>query len=738
MTVLGPSVVIFPAILVFHPSMAPFLHPDRDQTEEAAVSVGGTPPPIVMVIFDQLPLTSLMASDGTLDADWLPGFASLAADATWYRNASTAAELTGWAIPPILTGIRPRPSRLPIARDYPNNLFTLLGDSYRMEVEEPITDLCPERLCPSDGQSGLDRLIATAIDAGVVYLHVVLPLDLRAMLPPLTQDWKNFLQSQQFQQRWVSERDRDRREGPRQFIESIRAGDHQPTLYYLHALLPHEPYIYLRSGQQFTDHTSLPGLLGTGRWVDQAWPVIQAYRRHLVQVGLVDSLVGQIVDRLKGQGLWDRALVVVTADHGVSFRPGHPFKGLDGSTLPDIMTVPLFVKLPGQHGPAVDDSNVQSIDVLPTIADVLDVTPPWQPDGSSALVRDRRPPTKLIQHTAATKSIEIGVADLARLRDQAVARRARLFGDPTDPDLVPTTTTHHELIGQAVANLNTGDTDDASVVISESERYTQLDPAAPTLPALLSGQALDDYGRPLDVRLAVAVNGVVRATTETYSQAAGQPGTWSAFVAPRHWRAGRNDIEVYRISDADKQVRLDEVYSLRRRPEWLNLASRGAAEDRSVAQDGLYAREGSTDAFRWTNGAARLRVPLTGFVGPKSLRIRDQGDAAGRHSASPHLQRLHAVRRHGGPGTVVPDVLAGRVPERNPVDAGRTHLHRQPAVQAENAPGHPDPGRGGQHAEPVLGGLAAEQSRGRHAARRASPAALRAAARPRGRGDHRN
>ena len=46
----------------------------------------------VFVIFDQLPLTSIMADDDTIDVAHYPGFAALAADATWYRNATTVAE----------------------------------------------------------------------------------------------------------------------------------------------------------------------------------------------------------------------------------------------------------------------------------------------------------------------------------------------------------------------------------------------------------------------------------------------------------------------------------------------------------------------------------------------------------------------------------------------------------------------------------------------------------------------
>ena len=64
-------------------------------------------PPIVMVVFDQLPLTSLLSESGGIDPRY-PNFAALADDATWFRNATTVAELTGWAMPALTSGSSPQ------------------------------------------------------------------------------------------------------------------------------------------------------------------------------------------------------------------------------------------------------------------------------------------------------------------------------------------------------------------------------------------------------------------------------------------------------------------------------------------------------------------------------------------------------------------------------------------------------------------------------------------------------
>ncbi len=89
-------------------------------------------PPIVFVVFDALPSPMLMKPGGGLDAERYPGFAELARDATWYRNATTVHDSTVKSIPAMLDGRWPSNLRRPLVGDHPVNLFTLLRDRYRI------------------------------------------------------------------------------------------------------------------------------------------------------------------------------------------------------------------------------------------------------------------------------------------------------------------------------------------------------------------------------------------------------------------------------------------------------------------------------------------------------------------------------------------------------------------------------------------------------------------------------
>src|SRR5207247_547823 len=81
--------------------------------------------------------------------------------------------------------------------------------------------------------------------------------------------------------------------------------------------------------------------------------------------------------RLPAIGLYDRVLLLVTADHGVSFRAGQKRRPVSEKNLQDIAYVPLFVKLPHQRRGRVVRAAARTIDILPTIAKAAGVHMRW-------------------------------------------------------------------------------------------------------------------------------------------------------------------------------------------------------------------------------------------------------------------------------------------------------------------------------------------------------------------------
>ena len=175
MNVLTPAPLVFLVIFLFISPVSKITLAD----EAAAKSVGNVARvPVVMMIFDEVPSTSLMDAKGGIDAKRYPAFARLARDATFFKNAQSVYDSTSRAVPAIMDGNKPIVDRrLPTASEHPNSIFTLLGKTHRMNVSEEATTVCPRDLCTDSRteEPFLDRLGSMTDDLSLVYAHVVAP-----------------------------------------------------------------------------------------------------------------------------------------------------------------------------------------------------------------------------------------------------------------------------------------------------------------------------------------------------------------------------------------------------------------------------------------------------------------------------------------------------------------------------------------------------------------------------------
>jgi len=97
-----------------------------------------------------------------------------------------------------------------------------------------------------------------------------------------------------------------------------------------------------------------------------------------------DDLLGKIVEKLTAWGIYDKTMIIVTADHGDELwedgKQGH-----GGSQHETVLHVPLMIHYPPMFPAGRIDTGTEGIDIMPTIADVLGVAmdPEWQ--GTSLL-----------------------------------------------------------------------------------------------------------------------------------------------------------------------------------------------------------------------------------------------------------------------------------------------------------------------------------------------------------------
>jgi hypothetical protein len=542
--VLVPVPLVFLALFLFQSDVRKLVFVDTPEVRAATVQART---PVVLIIFDEFNTTSLMNRRAEIDAGRFPNFGRLARESTWYRNASTTFWLSEGAVPAILTGSPPKAGQLPVLSDHPRNLFTLLGGSYRMRVIETLTSLCPRSRCGNTRseatQEAAAEANALASDVGIVYLHVVLPDPYVEHLPPIDTSWGNFGRSQDEADQQL-QRDASGSIEPcaRGFCEfaNLITSDRRPTLYFLHSLFPHVPFVFLPSSRRYAIDARVIRGMNNGFWLS-AWPALQAQQRYLLQVAHTDRALGYVLDRLRSTGVYDRALVIVTADHGVSFKPRDQRRLPTATNLDDIAFVPLFVKLPGQKRGRTDDSFVQTTAILPTIARVLGVRLQWRVLGKP-LVAQRLPRDGVVTvYKQNNVPVQAPLSAVRALRARTLAHQVANFGSGSVASLYGIGP-RHDLVGRETATLPVRPASGARVELDGASLYEAVDPSSGFLPSFVEGRAI---GLPAGRPLAVAVNGTIAATTQTFEFHS--EVRFAAFVPEETLRRGRNSVEVFAI-----------------------------------------------------------------------------------------------------------------------------------------------------------------------------------------------
>jgi hypothetical protein len=485
---------------------------DEDSREER--------PPVIVLVFDEFPTDTLTTPGGRIDAHRYPNFAALAETSTWFRNGHTVFDSTFAAIPAILDARAPLPNTAADVRSHQPSVFHMMHRlGYRVIKVESASAVCPPWICHGARTRRPGVLSRLAGSGRPARLH-----------------------------KWIGAiRDRVR-----------------PTFYFHHALLPHEPWIYLPSGHQNRPEGEDP-IAGINKPNGFHDPGLTDHNhlRYLLQVGFTDHELGLLLRRLRRTGLFDRALLVVLADHGYSFELNVPGRRRvrDGN-VEELAPVPLFVKAPGQTEGQVDDSIVRTLDVVPTVADLLDVEVPWTQDGYSAFSEVTRAreqvslPTRYFRRVVSIDREEFERRREAVRRRRAAtfgtgARSERAFGDPWAGAyrIGP----HPELLGRRPTGVVASGGVHAE--LANAALLADVRPSERILPTRVAGRV--EGGPPGAVRdLAVAVNGRIRAVGRSFHLRGREQEYLSLMVPETALRRGRNHLELLEVRPGGALVRL--------------------------------------------------------------------------------------------------------------------------------------------------------------------------------------
>lgn len=522
----SPAPLVFVAVFLFASPVSTLVTSARAGAgvEDAARTS------VVLVVFDEFALTTILDGNGGIDRELFPNLAAFADDATWYRNATTVSPLTLGSIPSILTGRIPSdPDRAPTYSSYPDNLFTMLQDSHIVNGHEWITELCPPRVCGGQVRdSGVTTALARlALD---VWWDATWPTDAP---PPPDLAAELLLTGASRQERFQA------------FLDAMGRYD-RPSLDVLHIALPHFDWDLLPSGQEYWGPKPKVSMRDPRLASDDRADFFEM--RYLLQAQRTDALVGSLVARLEELGRLDDSMVILAADHGVVFGGGQSYRELGDDSQVDVGWVPLLVKAPGQHEGVVSDANVLLVDVLPTIAEELGVAVPWDLDGVPAGARlGTAKPVASGRFTSLANEVGgRGQLDPSAFEEVLAAGPA---GSGSGPLRVWRSGRLGDLVGRRVADLPTGPPAEVDISLSVPESLADFDPSADRLDLFVAG-TIDPPGG-FDV--ALAVDGVVAGWSETWV-ATERPEVFGVLLAAPLLHEGHHEIDAYVVDQEGAEL----------------------------------------------------------------------------------------------------------------------------------------------------------------------------------------
>ncbi|MGK2956752.1 MAG: sulfatase-like hydrolase/transferase [Solirubrobacterales bacterium] len=455
---------------------------------------------MVLIILDELPTSTLMKADQTIDANRYPNISRFASRSTWYRDHAAAGDFTAWAVPPILTGNHSNESTMPINSAQPNNIFNLIGPGRKVHGHEEVTELCSKQYCPNGNQGEF----ADQTNGGE---FVKQKFDL-VNIPEIN--------------RW---------------IRNMPAGGR--TLSVLHLILPHQPLRFLPKGQIYPGgpvYFTIPR--DRNDWTISDAGVSLVQQRHMMQAGFADLIVGKIMKKIKSNGVWDRSLVVLTADHGDSFDVRYDRRDANPGSIAATLNPPLMIKYPNQKKGQVSKKSTQSTDLLPTIAGLLGVDMPPTDGMPIDQVPDDR---QMTANKDDLDQITFTTGDIRSQRKGLLKASERRFGSGGLWKLGPKA----HLIGTRPGR--TRKLNRASVTIDSPERLTDYRPNTGKVPALVSGVLTGVAGNQI---VALAVNGRITGTTRTFEYEGAM--RFGSMVPPSSLGPGNNRTAVFTVGPTGK------------------------------------------------------------------------------------------------------------------------------------------------------------------------------------------
>ena len=168
-----------------------------------------------------------------------------------------------------------------------------------------------------------------------------------------------------------------------EILEFINERFERPQFLWIHTIVNHRPYLPLENSDKFSvneiDYLNYRAL----SWLVNHRICKKLKLLYIESMKRTDKLIGAIIDALRTNNLLNSTILVITADHGDEFMEegyyGHSYE----SSSDRLLKVPLMFYSPNMLKPKSISVPVSTIDILPTICDLLGLRIPDSCRGAS-------------------------------------------------------------------------------------------------------------------------------------------------------------------------------------------------------------------------------------------------------------------------------------------------------------------------------------------------------------------
>jgi arylsulfatase A-like enzyme len=172
-----------------------------------------------------------------------------------------------------------------------------------------------------------------------------------------------------------------------------RKNNSKPFFLFLHTYQVHAPYSPSPQYDVYSDKNYRGMLEETEKKVATDYHSIKDKMKQEDYVYLIDKydgdiyytdhFLGKLFQELRDLGLYDSSIIILTSDHGENFLDHKAYKIGHLELYDEVIKVPLIIKAPAFPQNRIVEAQVESIDIMPTVLELLGLPVPAGIDGDS-------------------------------------------------------------------------------------------------------------------------------------------------------------------------------------------------------------------------------------------------------------------------------------------------------------------------------------------------------------------